>query len=64
MTAWRRTTEGTLPAPIVNWVVTGAALSGRHVLVVDDDRTVSGVVRRYLANAGFATDMLPDGAAW
>ena len=34
----------------------------RHVLVVDDDPTVSDVVARYLEHAGFAVSVVPDGA--
>ncbi|MEC4021122.1 response regulator transcription factor, partial [Streptomyces sp. H27-D2] len=34
-----------------------------HVLVVDDDPTVSEVVARYLDRAGFVVDLAPDGPA-
>jgi DNA-binding response OmpR family regulator len=34
---------------------------GQHVLVVDDDPTVSDVVRRYLELAGFEATMVADG---
>jgi DNA-binding response OmpR family regulator len=36
---------------------------GQHVLVVDDDPTVSDVVRRYLEHAGFAVTLAADGPA-
>ena len=36
---------------------------GQHVLVVDDDPTVSDVVRRYLEQAGFEVTMAADGLA-
>ncbi|GLY99445.1 DNA-binding response regulator [Actinoplanes sp. NBRC 103695] len=35
---------------------------GHQVLVVDDDRTVSDVVRRYLEQAGYAVVLAADGA--
>jgi DNA-binding response OmpR family regulator len=34
---------------------------GQHVLVVDDDQTVSDVVRRYLEHAGFEVTLAADG---
>ena len=36
---------------------------GQRVLVVDDDPTVSDVVRRYLERAGFAVALAADGPA-
>ena len=36
---------------------------GQHVLVVDDDPTVSDVVRRYLEHADFGVTLASDGAA-
>jgi DNA-binding response OmpR family regulator len=36
---------------------------GQRVLVVDDDRTVSGVVRRSLQRAGYAVALAADGPA-
>jgi DNA-binding response OmpR family regulator len=36
---------------------------GQHVLVVDDDPTVSDVVRRYLERAGLAVTLAADGPA-
>jgi DNA-binding response OmpR family regulator len=36
---------------------------GQHVLVVDDDPTVSDVVRRYLERAGFGVTLATDGPA-
>jgi DNA-binding response OmpR family regulator len=36
---------------------------GQHVLVVDDDPTVSDVVRRYLERADFVVTLAADGAA-
>jgi DNA-binding response OmpR family regulator len=36
---------------------------GQHVIVVDDDPTVSDVVRRYLERAGFEVTMAADGPA-
>lgn len=36
---------------------------GTHVLVVDDDPTVSDVVRRYLEHAGYQVTLAPDGDA-
>src|SRR6266540_1094438 len=38
-----------------------ARLMGQRVLVVDDDQTVSDVVRRYLERAGFAVTLAADG---
>src|SRR5215207_6564856 len=38
-------------------------MTGTQVLVVDDDPTVSDVVRRYLERAGFAVTLAADGPA-
>jgi len=38
-------------------------MGGGRVLVVDDDPTVSDVVRRYLERAGFAVTLAADGPA-
>jgi DNA-binding response OmpR family regulator len=38
-------------------------MGGARVLVVDDDRTVSDVVRRYLERAGFVVTVAADGPA-
>jgi len=35
----------------------------QRVLVVDDDQTVSDVVRRYLEHAGLTVDLAADGRA-
>ena len=35
----------------------------QRVLVVDDDQTVSDVIRRYLENDGFQVSLAADGAA-
>jgi DNA-binding response OmpR family regulator len=37
-------------------------VTGQHVLVVDDDPTVSDVVARYLRAGGFRVDVVADGA--
>jgi DNA-binding response OmpR family regulator len=42
--------------------VSSVACVGHQVLVVDDDRTVSDVVRRYLEQAGYGVVLAADGA--
>ncbi len=53
-----------MPAPGTTRVTRPYSLRmGQRVLVVDDDATVSDVVRRYLERAGFAVALAADGPA-